>query len=290
MSVLRAALVISLLTGCDVIWRLDPVPGRDALDDAPPLGPWPAATLNPGVNIPGNSSTQIETDPSMTEDLLELYFASDRSGSIGGYDIWRAKRDQASAPWPFPTRVVELSTGSFDVGFISADGLAFYRMETGSSVVQIATRNDRSSAFTTPVDDLELSQVPMGSNFEVSADGLCATATGPIGNISDELFLYTRTRTDGAWGSPIYLNDIGSPDLDGGSSLDRHGTMMVFHSTRSAADRYLWMSTRTATDAPFDTPVRIDELADGTGSDPWLSPDRRVIVFGRDGDLFWSQR
>jgi len=49
-------------------------------------------SLGPGVN-----SSRWEAQPSLSADGNELYFVSDRSGGIGGYDIWYSKKDSTGA-------------------------------------------------------------------------------------------------------------------------------------------------------------------------------------------------
>jgi|GEM_PF-4876008 len=60
------------------------------------------------VGSPPNSSAN-ESGPSISKDGLELYFASDRPGSMGGDDIWVSTRNTINDPWGEPNNLNELA-------------------------------------------------------------------------------------------------------------------------------------------------------------------------------------
>lgn len=59
-----------------------------------------APALAPGLN-----TTQSELRPNLRRDGLEIYFDSDRTGSLGMNDIWSATRSSTSDPWSGATRL-----------------------------------------------------------------------------------------------------------------------------------------------------------------------------------------
>jgi Tol biopolymer transport system component len=65
-------------------------------------GVFQAPMLVQGINTASNDLT-----PSTRFDGLEIIFASNRSGSAGGLDLWAAVRDTVAGPWSAP---VNLST------------------------------------------------------------------------------------------------------------------------------------------------------------------------------------
>jgi len=58
--------------------------------------PSPAAGLNTAVD---------DSRPNLRRDGLEIFFDSNRSGGIGGVDIWTATRASTSDPWSTPTNL-----------------------------------------------------------------------------------------------------------------------------------------------------------------------------------------
>src|SRR5690242_15142628 len=60
-------------------------------------GTFSTPTLATGLNTPAN-----EEFAALTKDGLEIFFASDRLGTLGGLDLWHAARPSTSAPWSTP--------------------------------------------------------------------------------------------------------------------------------------------------------------------------------------------
>ena len=71
---------------------------------------WSApVNLGPTINTEFN-----EQGPTLSNDELSLYFGSDRSGGIGGFDIWVAKRACTGCPWEAPTNLGPVVNSAFD--------------------------------------------------------------------------------------------------------------------------------------------------------------------------------
>ena len=98
------------LTPVDASADPDGAPVLDAaVPDAAPLGPFRPPELIAELAAPGAN----DDDPSLTGDLLELYFKSDRVGSLD-YDIWRSVRPTPEDAWGPAERVAELSSERYD--------------------------------------------------------------------------------------------------------------------------------------------------------------------------------
>jgi Tol biopolymer transport system component len=110
--------------------------GRDGTFSSP----TPAAGLNTASN---------EEFPALTKDGLEIFFASDRPGTLGGLDLWHATRLSTSDPWSTPTNLGPAvnSTASEGRSTISWDGttLIFHSNRAGS-VDLFETSRQRSSS------------------------------------------------------------------------------------------------------------------------------------------------
>lgn len=76
-----------------------------------------------GVNLAGHN----ETSGAMTSDKLLLYFASDRPGGKGGYDLYVATRAAPANAFGAPSLVAELNTAGGEVpDWISPDRCRLY--------------------------------------------------------------------------------------------------------------------------------------------------------------------
>lgn len=91
--------------------------------------PQPVTELN---------STSDDAKLTLSADGLVAIFASDRSGGLGGLDLYRAARATAAEPFGAPTLIAELSTaqGDYDPEF-TRDGnwLYFASSRAGSSAI-----------------------------------------------------------------------------------------------------------------------------------------------------------
>jgi len=65
----------------------------------------PDATYGPGVLVTELNSSSVDRQPAIRRDGLEIFFASDRPGTIGALDLWVATRATTSDPWSTPVNV-----------------------------------------------------------------------------------------------------------------------------------------------------------------------------------------
>jgi hypothetical protein len=105
---------------------------------------WDGLAWGTPVNLgPGVNSASNDLHVSLSPDGLTLYFASDRPGGVGGYDLyqteWTGTEWGAASLMPGPIN----STGSEWGGTVSLDGLTFYvttqRPELGQIYANIYT-------------------------------------------------------------------------------------------------------------------------------------------------------
>ncbi len=108
--------------------------------DAPQSG---MTYANPVAQSTLNSSGN-DNFPALSADRLTIYISSDRTGGMGGLDIYRSMRASTADPFPTPTLVPELNSASDDlVGWISPDNCRAYMSSTrngGNWQTYIATR------------------------------------------------------------------------------------------------------------------------------------------------------
>lgn len=108
-------------SSADDLWRAT----RSARSDA-----FGAPTVVSELNSSGN-----DAGASLTPDGKLVLFASDRSGGVGGMDIYRATRENTANPFSPPELVAELSSSAddFDVQ-LSADGQEVFFASNRNSV------------------------------------------------------------------------------------------------------------------------------------------------------------
>lgn len=263
----------------------DAAPDGDAAPlDATPLGPFGEATVIADLVDPAAA----DDDPSMTGDLLELYFKSDRDG-MNDPDIWLARRSSPEGAWDEVAEVAELSSNSFDgTPEVSVDGLTITLSSDrpggggGGIDLWVSTRLSRADPWDPPV--------PMtGLN---SADAEYAAVT----NQSGDLVIFNRTvpsqsfdllqsmLTGDTWSPAVPLVNLSSAVYEADSHLDPTGRELYFAGELAdAAGRDLYVARRDEVGLDFAPPERVVELSTPMADeDPWVSPDRRLIIFSSD--------
>jgi len=271
---------VDVLTGIDAA----PVP-----DDAP-LAPDAPVDVDA---LPWQSPTRViltlpagaVDDPTLTDDRLELYFNFQN-------DIFVATRASVTAPWGTPVRVAELSsTANETTPEIAGDGLTIYfasdRVGTlGGADIWIATRPARGQPWSTPTDVMPLNSAGSDVNPTLSSDGLAILLASTRGGGADDVFISTRASVTAAWTAPSPLAELDDPvAADQGAMLASDGLSVVFASTRRDAGD-LFVARRASPQGRFDPPEPIAELDTAVSdSDPWMSSDKRHLVFSstRDG-------
>jgi hypothetical protein len=218
-------------------------------------------------------------DPTLTGDLLELYFDYSFASTS---DIAVVTRTAVTAAWSAPTTVTALSHPTeFDTNpEITADGLTMrvsLRQESPPRTYE-STRATRGDPWS-----------PLAANG-VPGHGFTTDATGTIGVFhrnfagaqGNELMLVRRASTADAWGPATLIAELNTPAGDGNAFLDPTGRVLFFESDRGG-DGNLYVASRDDVDDPFGMPEPLAELnTPGYEGDPWLTPDLRTIVFASD--------
>jgi hypothetical protein len=183
------------------------------VSDRQPDGTWGVARL-----IPELSTSSSEQKPSIRSDGLEIFFHSDRPGTLGGGDLWVATRSSTEAPWSTPVNLTSLNTTANDIhANLSADGrtLLWSAQRSGGlggGDLWMATRaakltvtaNDQSRLFgqANPPLSYELSGFVVGeTSAVVSGTASCSTTATPASPAGD----YPITCTAGTLDAPGYV-------------------------------------------------------------------------------------
>jgi len=287
---MRAALVALGLTGCSALFgldnptRIDAASGdasTDTMTDASPdglLGTWGAPEIA-FVGLDGDD------DPSLTEDMLEMYF--NRTG-----DIYVTTRATLTSPWTNPIQVMELSAPEDDsTPEVTLDGLQLVLSSNraGSQVhdLWVASRSNRSSPWGTPTIFSTLNTSAEDSAGSRSADGLemvySSTQAGGAGDF--DVYLASRTSSPGPFPTFRRLVNLGTVNHDGSPFITADKSAVYLDSNRAGTmgDLDLYVSKLVA---DYEVPTPVTELNSAAlDADPWVSPDGHHMYFtsNRDG-------
>lgn len=225
----------------------------------------PATNLGPALNTSAN-----ERSPALSLNRRLLFFATDRPGGSGGFDLWLSWRPDPNddAGWQPP---VNLGTG---VNTAATDaGPSFLE---GSDV-----RKDHRGRWATGIP-----QLLMASN-----------RPGGVGGLD----IYLASVPGGWAGPPTLVAELSSPQADLTPTIRRDGLEVIIASARpgviGAFD--LWHSFRDSVHEPWSVPENLGPVVNSAALDvfPSLSVDGRTLLFqsARPGgfggsDLYMSTR
>jgi hypothetical protein len=176
--------------------------------------------VNLGATV--NSPTD-DADPSISVDLLYLFFRSERSGGSGGSDLYMTTRATTEDPWSEPVNLGPTvnSTGNDSDPSISADGLSLYFSTwqgprpggLGGDDIWFTTRKTADDTWSEPVNlGPPINTASNDHKPCISSDGLALffNSSRPGGftpSVFDnsDIYVSTRPSKDAPWGEPVNL-------------------------------------------------------------------------------------
>jgi hypothetical protein len=244
-------------------------------------------------------------NPTLTADLLEIYFTSTRVTELGEGDargdVWFARRGSPSDPFEDPQPLpADVNSNVRETSpAISPDGLTLWLgSERGGGDdpdVNIfrSTRSDRDSGrWSSPEPEEALNSEkkdiprPLGQHDQVMP--LASQRDSP------QYATYFATRgADGAFGSPQPMPELAVPPrstVDG--FLTDDGLVFLFNAEPAEGQGDLYLSRRSSLTAPFEAPIPLVELnTAGDERDPWLNAQEDRLFFSSDRDgplcIYW---
>lgn len=293
MSILRRALASALVAGI--------VTGA-ALAGFGGYGAWSTAVRVESISgTPADfNGAALDGCPFVSRDGKTFYMASNRTGGLGGIDIWASTRASENDPWGSPVNVgppVNSSANDF-CPTISRDGHLFYFVSNradGCGGDDIYTTRLRPDGWD-PVQNLGC-DVNSAAN-EASPFPLPERADGPVLYFSSTRAgtsdIYRSASHGDVFGSAAPVSALNSPTAqDGHPNLRRDGLEIFFFSTRPGGlgAQDLYSSTRSSVAVPWSTPVNLGPAVNSSAADtrPSLSWDGTTLYFGStraggDGD------
>lgn len=240
-----------------------------------------------------NDMFAADDDPTLSGDMLEIYFNTNR---LGQEDIFVATRESVDDPFDTPILVPELTTPFIDtVPELSHDGLVMMLSNNspggaGGFDSFISTREDADSLWSLPARIDEINSMDGDGSLSMTEDMLTAVMCRNFpGQMDYQLMGTTRRRADGAWAEPELIEDLLSDGRDCSPWLTADGDELWFGSSRPdlTDDENIYRVAINGVE-PDGEVEEITELStDSMDDDPWLSPDGAVIVFStnRDGQF-----
>jgi hypothetical protein len=104
--------------------------------------------FGPAVFVQELSSSVADNFPAPRGDGLEMFLTSDRSGSLGGNDLWRSARPTTSANWSVPVNLgplINTATGDLGTAIPLAQNILIFHSDRpggqGGMDLQLTTRS-----------------------------------------------------------------------------------------------------------------------------------------------------
>jgi hypothetical protein len=251
-----------------------------------PFGP---PELIGALSSPGTS----DDDPTLSEDLLELYFSSTRGTDLDSANVWRSVRQSIDQPWPEPEMVAELSTTSNDTSTaMSRDGLTLYVSSNRVGAhrgqnVWVYSRDSRDSAWSEPEYLAALNSDLDEVARSVALDHLTIVLSRrELGTSDYDLFVSVRDSVDSPWSEPVPLDELNTANSESSPFMLEAGLELYFSSSR-AEDRGtdIYFASRATTSAPFGEAAPVTQLnSPADDADPCVSADGDYVVFATNRD------
>jgi hypothetical protein len=250
-------------------------------------------------------SDAARTDnPTLTADLLEIFFTSDRSGNG---DVWTARRSSPSQPFVSPVPVTEVNTATFETSAaISADGLTLWYGSdrpggVGTTDIWVATRPTRSAGWLAPGNVVALNTGVEDIPRPPGQHGLVMPLSSKQGGAAVyQTFLAMRPSTGAPFGMPVLISELAYADrstvdgflTDDGLTLFFSSAPLQFLTDGGAAidggalpTSDLFVAWRRSVNEPFSVTRPLDDLnTPGDERDPWLTADGKTLYFTSDRD------
>jgi hypothetical protein len=256
------------------------------------------AAFSEPVRVPGVSSNDFnDDDPTLTADLLEMYFKSTRGPQL---DIFRSTRNSPSDSWSTPARVDELSSSSVDnTPEVSADGLTIYLASNrdGNIDQYRSTRASRSDSWSQPLRVDELASDDADFSATTDSTGL-HLVMNRFSTAATDLYSAERESIDDAWSTPAFLAELNTDRYEADAVLDPSGLRLLYtlEEATPGQGRQIYGSERNTLRGAFGESRPLMTInTEEDDEDPWISPDLSVIYFSRTTasgrkDIYMAER
>jgi hypothetical protein len=280
---LAASLAFALGCGEVPVWRLGQALGTcaDASDIA--CQQFGTPTLLTELTSSGNEDDK----PTLTQDLLQMYFLSDRDGGLGHGDVWMTTRPTVNDSWSAPAVVAPLNSSSREESpAISSDGATLWFASdrsggAGGLDIWVSTLGSDGAWSVTELNSSgDEFPRPPGAHGLVMPLSQRHSSSKPY----QILFATRASASGGSWSSPATVPSIDAANLDDDGYLTDDGMTLYFSSDRLNGTQDLFVAQRSTPNGDFGPPTPLETLNTSTAAerDPWVSPDGHEIYFTSD--------
>lgn len=248
------------------------------------------------------NTAALEGCPGVSKDGLSLYFASNRTGGVGGLDIWIATRVVASDPWGDPVNAgAPVNTAADE--FCPSPGrnghsLLFVSTKSGGCGLAdiYRTRQHAKRGWAAP-ENLgcgvnsaagEASPSVVGGELYFSSNRAGGYSSSGDGAVTGDADVYVAPiDEEGVVGTPVPAPGLNTEKNDARPNVRRDGREIFFDSNRpgwigSTVNVDLYSATRASTAGAWSTPVNLGALVNSSAADDRasLSWDGTALYFG----------
>jgi hypothetical protein len=280
--------------------EVDAAPSRDVpqtVDAAPAFDagttPQLPFAFDAPVRVEELYSAKKDDNPTLTWDMLEIYFSSKRGDSTT--DLWWAHRASVDEPFSEPVFLEEMSSPEFDTSpAIDGDGLTFWFgsvREEGLGALDIlrVTRPTRNDAWGTPTLAVELNSEKDDIPRPTGANGRIMPLGSRRGSEIYATYFATRPNTGDAFTDVALVPDLAPAEAAAADAfLTGDGLVLLYALGLPDGPADLYMTMRPSLSEPFGEATAVVGLnTESDERDPWLSPDGNTLYFAsdRDGEL-----
>jgi Tol biopolymer transport system component len=279
--------------------------GRIGVVELFPTGPFdaPQPIFAPADLPPDTTDADDgDDDPTLTDDMREIYFASNRTtGKNGPHDIWRSTRPNITAPWGSPMVVTELNDPDQEIDDrspgISGDGFTIWFSSTHGHTdenIYVATRRSREDPWEQPhrvdvlstagIDDYGPEPARSGQRITFFQEGT-----------PRRLFEASRTSGTAEWNAPSQIASVNNmPGTKNHMSGFFVSDVELWFAADSDSDATgadsggydIYRALRPSIGEPFNDVAPVKGVnGKRRDNDPWLSPDGKILFFTKQDDI-----
>jgi hypothetical protein len=235
-------------------------------------------------------------NPTLTGDLLEIFFTSDRGGNG---DLWFARRSNPSAAFGGPMTIAELNSDMFETSAaISSDGLTLWFGSdraggVGGIDVWVSTRANRNAPWSAPGNVVALNStaddIPRPPGLRETVMPMASAREIITGY---QTYFATRVGRGAPFGTPVEVPQLTFVDRSTVDAFLSDDGLTIFYSSAGVpvdggmpTTSDLYVAFRRSVGDSFSITQPLGDLnTAGDERDPWLTPDGKVLYFTSDRD------
>jgi hypothetical protein len=249
-------------------------------------------TIELVTELAATSSDDIDENPTLTQDLLEIYFTSNRDGGSGSDDVWMAQRTAGDDSFGEPVPVDSVNTDRSETSpAISADGQVLWvgvELDGGLGGRDIwrFERTGTAPEFGTAINEPNVNS----TEDDIPRPPGNAQRTMPLashrGDAVYTTYLATRPSVTADFTKPVLLEELVVDNLKLTDAFLTDDGLDIYFVRAKGDIGDIYVAHRETLTSPFGTAIALSTInTDQDERDPWLSPDgsRLYFVSNRSG-------